>query len=240
MSAEIDPRERKFLILLSLYVGFWGMLQLLTVKLVPLDLSWLGLGVLAFSYGSFAHAFTFPCTDAVAEVWGARRARLMVYLGMAVYASCTILLYIATMLPSAAVMIEPEAYTAIFQGGPRIIAGSMLATVFAQLWDIHVFEWIKKRTGPRLLWLRNNLSTWGSQLADTTIFYAIAFYGVLPTEELPRLILGTYLLKVLVASVDTPIVYGLVRWINGSWTARGDLSNPRSEQAAESASAAKI
>jgi uncharacterized PurR-regulated membrane protein YhhQ (DUF165 family) len=65
-----DPKERKFLILFGLYVGFWGMLQGLTVKLVPLDLSWLGLGVLAFSYGSFVHAFTFPCTDAVAEVWG--------------------------------------------------------------------------------------------------------------------------------------------------------------------------
>ena len=74
-----DPKERKYLVLFGLYVGFWGMLQCLTVKLVPLDLTWLGLGTLAFSYGSFAHAFTFPCTDAAAEIWGAKRARMMVY-----------------------------------------------------------------------------------------------------------------------------------------------------------------
>ena len=75
-----SSREHKFLILFGFYVGFWGMLQGLTVKLVPLDLSWFGLGVLAFSYGSFAHAFTFPCTDAVAEIWGAKRARFIVYM----------------------------------------------------------------------------------------------------------------------------------------------------------------
>ncbi len=211
------------MMLLGLYVGFWGMLQVLTVKLVPLDLTWLGLGVLAFSFGSFAHAFTFPCTDAVAEVWGARRARLMVYLGTAVYGICTLLIYIAVQLPPADDWPHNAAYVAIFEGAPRIIAGSLVATVFAQLWDIYVFEWIKRRTGERMLWLRNNLSTWGSQLADTTLFYAIAFYGVIPNSVLPKLILGTYLLKVLVAAIDTPLVYVVVRWITGSWTARGDL-----------------
>lgn len=216
--------EQKFLILLGLYVGFWGMLMLLTVKLVPLDLSWLGLGVLAFSFGSFAHAFTFPCTDAVAEIWGAKRARFMVYLGTAVYSICTLLVILAAWLPSADGWPHDQAYTALFQGAPRIIAASLVATVFAQLWDIYVFEWIKQKTGPRFLWLRNNVSTWGSQLADTSLFYGIAFYGVIPNDLLPKLILGTYLLKILIALIDTPIVYLVVRWITGAWTAPGDIS----------------
>lgn len=63
-------RETKYLIPLGFYVGFGGMLQSLTVKLVPLDLSAIGLGVLAFRYRSFVHALTFPCTDVVAEVLG--------------------------------------------------------------------------------------------------------------------------------------------------------------------------
>ena len=94
-----DPKEGKYLILFGLYVGFWGMLQCLTVKLVPLDLTWLGLGTLAFSYGSFAHAFTFPCTDAAAEIWGAKRARMMVYMGTAVYIVCTAFLFLAVQAP---------------------------------------------------------------------------------------------------------------------------------------------
>lgn len=211
-----DEKEKKFAILLGWYVGFWGMLQVLTVKLVPLDLSWLGLGVMAFSYGSFVHAFTFPCTDAVAEIWGARRARFMVYMGMLVYASCTVFLYTAVNLPSAAGWEMGDAYDTIFAGAPRVIFGSMVATVFAQLWDIYVFEWVKKKTGERWLWLRNNLSTWGSQIADTSIFYVVAFYGIIPNDVLPKLIIGTYLLKLLVAVLDTPVVYWVVHWIRKS------------------------
>lgn len=232
-----SPQERKYLILFACYVGFWGMLQGLTVKLVPLDLSWMGLGVLAFSYGSFAHAFTFPCTDAAAEVWGSKRARMMVYMGVVVYAICTLLLYIGVGLPPADGWPHNEAYRSLFSGAPRIILGSLLATVCAQLWDIYIFEWVKRRTGSRHLWLRNNVSTAGSQLMDTTIFYTVAFYGVIPNEVLPKLILGTYILKLLVALVDTPIVYLVVYWITGQWTSKGDIEEKVDEPLAEKVTA---
>ncbi|MCH6258591.1 queuosine precursor transporter [Puniceicoccaceae bacterium K14] len=210
-----SAKERKFLILFGFYVGFWGMLQCLTVKLVPLDLSWLGLGVMAFSYGSFAHAFTFPCTDAVAEIWGAKRARFMVYMGTVVYVVCTLLLFIGIRLDPADGWPHNEAYMDLFRGAPRIVLGSLIATVFAQLWDIYVFEWVKRKTGPRFLWLRNNVSTLGSQLLDTCIFYSIGFYGIIPNEVLPKVIIGSYLLKLLVALIDTPVVYLVVYWIRG-------------------------
>lgn len=224
-AASKAPDEHKYFILLGLYVGFWGMLQSITVKLVPLDLTTVGLGMLAFSYGSFAHAFTFPCTDAVAEVWGAKRARLMVYLGIVVYVICTALIYIATKLPPAVGWPHNEAYNTLFAAAPRIVLGSLIATAFAQLWDIYVFEWVKKRTGTRYLWLRNNASTLGSQLFDTIIFYTVAFYGVIPNEVLPQLIVGTYILKLIIALIDTPVVYLVVYWIVGSWTAKGDIKS---------------
>lgn len=223
------PPEYKYHILLGLYVGFWGILQSITVKLVPLDLSWMGLGMLAFSYGSFAHAFTFPCTDAVAEVWGAKRARLMVYLGTSVYIIATLLIYIATLLPPADGWPHNEAYSALFAAAPRIVLGSLVATIFAQLWDIYVFEWVKKRTGQKYLWLRNNASTLGSQFFDTIIFYSIGFYGIIPNEVLPKVIIGSYLLKLLVALIDTPVVYLVVYWLVGSWTAKGDVEEPQAE-----------
>ena len=89
--------------------------------------------------------------------------------------------------------------------------------------DIFVFEKIKQMTGQKGLWLRNNLSTAFSQLLDTTIFYTIALYGVLPNEVLPLLIVGTYLVKIVLTAIDTPVVYLLVRWITGHWTAPGDV-----------------
>lgn len=212
----LDGKNLKFLILFGVYVGGWGMLQALTVKLVPIDLSFLGLGVLAFSFGSFVHAITFPCTDAVAEVWGARRARWMVYVGTGVYVWCNAMLMLAANFPSIADWPFHDAYKNIFGGVWRLMLASFVATLSAQLWDIYVFEWVKKKTGEKHLWLRNNASTIGSQLMDTVIFYFIAFYGIIPNEILPKLILGTYLIKILIAVIDTPVVYIIVAWIRSS------------------------
>jgi uncharacterized integral membrane protein (TIGR00697 family) len=148
---------------------------------------------------------------------------MMVYLGTSVYIIATVLIYIATLLPPAEGWPHNEAYTSLFAAAPRIVLASLIATLFAQLWDIWVFEWIKARTGERHLWLRNNASTLGSQFFDTIIFYTIGFYGIIPNEILPKVILGSYLLKLLVALIDTPVVYLVVYWLVGSWTAKGDM-----------------
>lgn len=217
------PSETKFYVLLGIYVGAWGIVPGLTPKLIPLNLEWAGLGLLAFSLGAFMHAITFPCTDVVAEVWGAQRARLMVYIGIVVYGMAIAFYLLGTKLPPAPGWQLNEAYVSIFSQAQRMIVGSLAATAVAQLLDITIFEKIKTMTGQRWLWLRNNLSTALSQFADTAIFYSIAFYGVIPNELLPALILGTYLVKLVITLIDTPVVYLLVRWISGSWTARGDI-----------------
>ncbi len=93
-----------------------------------------------------------------------------------------------------------------------------------------MFEWVKKRTGEKNLWLRNNVSTFGSQLLDTTIFCAIAFYGIIPNDVLPKLIIGSYLMKLLVAVIDTPIVYLVVYWVTGHWTSKGDIEEETEEK----------
>lgn len=214
--------DTKFHILLGVYVGAWGIVPGLTPKLIPLDLGWTGIGILSFSFGAFMHAITFPCTDAVAEVWGAKRARLMVYIGVAIYALAIAFYILGAKLPPAPGWELNEAYVSIFSQAERMIIASLCATIVAQLLDIFIFEKIKQRTGERRLWLRNNLSTAVSQLADTTVFYSIAFYGIIPNDKLPLLVIGTYLVKLLITAIDTPIVYLLVYWITGKWSAQGD------------------
>ena len=215
--------DTKFHILLGIYAGAWGIVPGLTPKLIPLDLDWAGVGVLAFSFGAFMHAITFPCTDAVAEVWGAARARLMVYLGCSMYAVAIAFFIVGSRLPPAPGWALNDEYLAIFGMAERMILGSVCATVVAQLLDVFLFEKIKQATGEKWLWLRNNGSTALSQLVDTAIFYSIAFYGVIPNDQLPLLVVGTYLVKLLITLLDTPVVYLLVRWITGRWSARGDL-----------------
>ncbi|MBU2235509.1 queuosine precursor transporter [Patescibacteria group bacterium] len=64
---------------------------------------------------------------------------------------------------------------------------------------------IKKKTGSKHLWLRNNGSTWASQAIDSVVFTLIAFWGVFP--DIWQIILFTYIIKIIVAAIDTPFIY---------------------------------
>ena len=88
--------------------------------------------------------------------------------------------------------------------------------------DVYVFEKLSTGQGKDYL-ACNNGSTALSQFVDTLIFYSIAFYGVIPAEQLPLLVLGTYLVKICITMIDTPFVYLLVKWITGKWSSEGDL-----------------
>jgi uncharacterized integral membrane protein (TIGR00697 family) len=83
----------------------------------------------------------------------------------------------------------------------------------SQTFDVWAFHRIKARTGEAKLWLRNNGSTVASQLLDTAIFYGIAFFGIIPTAQLIQLILATYVLKIVIALIDTPFVYFVIWFV---------------------------
>ncbi|MFT7218828.1 MAG: putative integral membrane protein (TIGR00697 family) [Candidatus Azotimanducaceae bacterium] len=211
------PADMRFCILACAFMASWGMMQLFVVKLVPMDLTWIGLGVTSFVLSEFLFAITFPITDVVTEVWGAKRARLIVYGGALVNLFVMLALSLAVVLPSPDYwQPQNDAYSVLYQAAPRIWLASITAVVVSQLLDIYVFNVIRSLTGERMLWVRNNGSTLVSQAVDTVIFYMIAFYGLVSTEALISLLVGNYLLKIVLSLLDTPLVYLLVKWARGN------------------------
>jgi uncharacterized integral membrane protein (TIGR00697 family) len=211
------PADMRFCILACVFIAGWGMMQLFMVKLIPLDLSLIGLGVTSFVLSEFLFAITFPITDVVTEVWGAKRARMLVYGGVVTNLFVTLALSLAMFLPSPDFwQAQDEAYALLYEGAPRLWIASILAVISSQLLDIYVFNVIRGMTGERLLWLRNNGSTMVSQAVDTLVFYSIAFYGLIPNDAFISLLVGNYLLKVCLSALDTPVVYVLVKWARGN------------------------
>jgi len=167
---------------------------------------------------ALAYALTFLASDCYAELYGRRATQVVV--NVAFVANFLVLALVWSTL--AAPGIDPEV-SAAFQTalGPatNVVAGSLLAYVVSQNWDVLVFHAIRDRTGERMLWLRNLASTATSQALDTVIFVGVAFYvapillGVgnpLPGSVLLALGLGQYLLKLAIAVLDTPVVYLVV------------------------------
>ena len=85
----------------------------------------------------------------------------------------------------------------------------MLAYLVAQLIDVKIFHYLKKLTNEKKLWLRNNLSTMFSQLIDTVIVNSIFLYLGLNLEWniIVDIIIASYVVKIIIAAIDTPLVY---------------------------------
>jgi uncharacterized integral membrane protein (TIGR00697 family) len=85
----------------------------------------------------------------------------------------------------------------------------MLAYLVAQLIDVRIFHYLKKITNGKKLWLRNNVSTMFSQLIDTIIVNSIFLYfGLnLSWDIILKIIIASYIFKIIIAAIDTPLVY---------------------------------
>ncbi len=205
-------REQKFWVLLTVFIAGVSILNVLSTKLAQFHL--FGITV-AFSSGIVAYALTFPITDAVAEVFGKARATTVVWLGFFANALVVFMTFVVVQLPIADV-VDPaynDSFNAVLGAVPRILLASMVAYLTAQFHDLWAFHFWRNITGEKMFWLRNNLSTMGSQLIDTTVFTVIAFGGIIPWAQIPGVVFGYWLLKVAVAIVDTPFVYLLVYWL---------------------------
>lgn len=202
-------------ILIAFKIGFHWLLALIAVQAVLMNIFVLKtmdlFSLEAVTGGNVLYASIFLGTDIICEHLGDKKARQAVWLGF--FASLFFIVmsqFIIWYTPSqfADSLAMHETLKTIFELAPRIIFASMLAYLVAQNLDIFIFKRIKKLTKGKYLWLRNNASTMISQFVDTLIFTFVGLYGTIATaENVWAIILFTYIIKVIVATLDTPFIY---------------------------------
>ncbi len=164
--------------------------------------------------GTLAYPITFLVTDTVGEACGRSRANKLVWAGFFAQLLFLILILIGRAVPYPSFFAEGQKiYVAAFAQMPRIVLGSMVAYLVSQLHDVWAFHLWKEKTKGKWLWLRNNASTMTSQIIDSTLFILIAFSFVVPLSILGQMILLQYIIKIIIAALDTPVCYLLVKFI---------------------------
>jgi queuosine precursor transporter len=175
------------------------------------------------SVGILTVPLMFLITDMIEEVMGKEKVKEFIKIGVISLILVIILTTIAVLLPSATRSVDPDAYNTIFKITIRMTIASILAFVIAQLHDMWSFEFWKKKTKGKYLWIRNNLSTIVSQLIDSTIFMFVAFYRSAPMWDavfVISLIVPYWIFKILFALLDTPFAYLGVKWLRGKKTSK--------------------
>ncbi len=229
-------RERVFLVLAGLFLGSMTMLNILGVtRFIDMSFEVFGTQVpFALAVGVLPYPITFLCTDFISEIYGRRRASMVVWVGLMLNVWVVFILWAGGVLPpvpefEAATGLPPtDDYTFAFYRVRQLTMGavvaSMVAYLAAQFCDVFLFHFWKRLTAGRHLWLRNNGSTLVSQFVDTfavitiTHFYAAGIPIDAAQALWPQLwvFIGSgYVFKVIVALLDTIPFYLGVHFLGG-------------------------
>ena len=206
-------KEQFYIFLSAIFIASLVTCNLIANKFVTVDL---GFKVFIVSAGILPYPLTFLVTDLISELYGQKKANLVVFSGFV--ASMFVLLFLwlggqFNAIPSS--IVNDDIYNSVFQNAWRIIAASMIAYLFAQFIDVRIFHFWKRLTNGKHLWLRNNGSTIASQLVDTTLVIMIVFVGVWESDQIISAIIDGWLFKMLMAAIDTPIIYGIIHLLKG-------------------------
>ncbi|QKY21159.1 queuosine precursor transporter [Halolamina sp. CBA1230] len=228
MSADRRPLPVDRLLLVALFVTALVVAQLTAAKLLSFQLPFsipVAGSALTLPGAALAYAVTYFASDCYAELYGKRAARELVNVAFLMNFVVLALVWSTIVAPAA----NPEfasTFSSVLGASTNIVAGSLLAYVASQNWDVIAFHRLKEATDGEKLWLRNIGSTASSQLIDTVIFVGVAFWllpelgigaemGLKlvdggPAPSVAALIVGQYVLKLAIALIDTPFVYAVV------------------------------
>lgn len=201
---------RIYLILAALFISSLVASNLIFQKFFY----WNPFGLFRFeiSVGILPYPITFLITDLISEIYGKKRANEVVVAGIFASVFSMLIIYVANEVPAIeASPVNDSLFAKVFGLSPLAVLASMLAYLSAQFIDIRIFHFWKDFTKGKHLWLRNNFSTFSSQFIDTlTVLLLLCSFGVLPWSMFNGLLLSGFLFKVVVAALDTPLLYFFV------------------------------
>lgn len=212
------PAARKlYLYLAALFITSLVVSNLIFQKFFywrPFDWEVFGMPIFELSVGILPYPITFLITDIISEIFGKKSANQVVVAGIfASFFSIGILLLAGVVPAIENSPIDDATFHRVFALSPLAVLASMIAYLSAQFVDIRIYHYWKNLTQGKHLWLRNNFSTFSSQIIDsTTVILLLCSFQVMPWDLFWGLVVSSVIFKILVAAVDTPFLYLFV-WL---------------------------
>lgn len=184
-----------------------------------LEVKMVSLGGITATAGLIVFPISYIINDCIAEVWGYRKARLIIWLGFLMNLLAVLFIQLAIVLPSAPFWEGQSAFEATFSSTPRILLASFIAFLAGSFLNAYVMSKMKISSNGKHFSLRAIASTVVGESADSLLFFPIAFGGVVPVKELIVLIVTQACLKTAYEIIILPVtirVVRLVKRIDGS------------------------
>ena len=176
-------------------------------------------GSITVTAGLLVFPISYIITDCIAEVWGFKKARLIIWSGFAMNFFVVALGLIAVAIPAAPFWEGEEHFDFVFGMAPRIVIASLTAFLVGSFLNAYVMSKMKVASGGKNFSVRAILSTIVGETADSLIFFPVAFGGVIAWPELLIMMGIQIILKSMYEVIILPVtirVVNAIKKIDGS------------------------
>ena len=171
------------------------------------------IGCLTVTAGLLVFPISYIINDCIAEVWGFKKARLIIWSGFAMNFFVVALGLIAVAIPAAPFWEGEEHFDFVFGMAPRIVAASLMAFLVGSFLNAYVMSKMKVASRGRHFSARAILSTLAGETADSLIFFPVAFGGIIAWRELLIMMCIQIILKSMYEVIILPVTIRVVKAI---------------------------
>ena len=176
-----------------------------------LETKQISFGPISITGGLLVFPVSYIINDCVCEVWGYRKARLLIWLGFLMNFIFVAFGALCDAIPGTPYWQNEEGFHAVFGLAPRIAAASFIAFLAGSFINAYVMSRMKVSDGGKRFALRAIMSTVYGEAADSVIFFPLALGGVVPWNEIPMLVASQVLLKTAYEIIVLPVTIRVVR-----------------------------
>lgn len=185
-------------------IGWMGIASILANLLLIKNVDILGI---SSTLGNVLFASNFLATDMLTENYGYKEAKKGVKFGIFSVIVFMIVTQVALLFTPNSQDVAQGSFELLFGFVPRISIASVAMFALSNIVDIRLYEWLRKKSNGKKMWLRNNLCTMISNGGENFLFYLIAFGGIMDMGTIFLVAASATIIEVVVALCDTPFLY---------------------------------
>lgn len=185
-------------------IGYMGVATIVANIMICKSVNILGLSA---TLGNVMFASNFLATDILTECYGVKEARKGVLFAIVSAVGFLTATQIMLLFEPNEIDIAQESMRNLFTLTPRITLASVALFALSNIADVSLYEYMRKKSNGKRMWLRNNVCTILCNGTENLLFYLIAFLGVFGWNDILSMSLTATVIEIVIALCDTPFLY---------------------------------
>lgn len=168
------------------------------------------IGPLVFDAGTILFPLSYIVGDIVTEVYGYRKMRSLLYVGVVSLVLTMTTFWVVQILPASPDWPNQVAYESILGVVWRIVLASVTALFLGEIMNAYVMARMKVRSKGKNLWVRMISSSVVGSAIDTVVFSTVAFLGTMSFGVLAQLMITVFLIKITTEVIVSPLTIKVI------------------------------